>query len=92
MKCEHMNFAAHVQVHRLCARDGMPASDFSADVAVKCADCGLPFRFLCPTTGSFWNLPAKSVSGLELRAPIHPDDGTIPLPPKVRGYALREVK
>lgn len=90
MSCRHENFSARVQVNRQCPDDGMEASHFSADFKVNCVDCGLPFRFLCPTTGLIWNLPAKSVDGLELRAPIHPNDGTIPIPPKIKGFRVTE--
>lgn len=74
-ECAHENVAASVRVGRLSHDDGGPITGYVADVTVKCAGCGLPFRFL----------------GLELRAPMEPAlherfeaIATYKLPPRAR--------
>lgn len=70
--CQHYNFAAKVQVGRLTHGDDGPVTGYSADVTVKCADCGLPFRFIGLAAGNHFAEPRVSVDGQELRAPIEP--------------------
>lgn len=71
-ECEHMNFAATVRVGRLTKTDGGPVHGYSAHVDIKCAGCGLPFRFVGLAAGSHPAEPRVSVDGTELRAPIEP--------------------
>lgn len=91
MSCQHENFRAQVDVHRLLPKEGMPAAHYSADVRVNCEQCGLPFRFRCTRVGLSYDDPTVSVDGQELRVSVQPDDGTIPLPPKVKGFAVRPL-
>lgn len=75
--CEHKDFAARVAVNRL-----EDTGRFTADVTIKCSECGEPFRFLGLAAGSSPYEPKVSVDGLELRAPIEPK-GT----PKLHSHA-----
>lgn len=71
-QCEHLNFRADVKVGRLSETDGGPITGYCADVTVKCADCGLPFRFIGLAAGNHHSEPRVSIDGTELRAPIEP--------------------
>lgn len=66
--CIHENFAANVAVGRI-----LDAGKFCADITVKCADCGEPFRFVGVDAGFDLSRPMVSIDGLELRAPIEPE-------------------
>jgi hypothetical protein len=67
MKCEHENFIANVTVNRI-----LDIKRFTADVTVKCADCGLPFEFIGPECGFSYEGPTVNPSAQELRIPIRP--------------------
>jgi hypothetical protein len=66
--CEHPTFEAHVRVNRIEDRGA-----FVADVQVRCAACGVRFRFLGLDGGLSYSQPMVSVDAFELRAPIEPD-------------------
>jgi len=89
--CNHEDFEAEVVVNRLEVEAGMGAGHYSCDVLVSCRQCGIPFQFLCRKQGVLWDEPAVSVDHLELRAPIHPDDGTIPIPPRIKGFTVSKI-
>lgn len=59
--CEHHNFAASVKVARLTHTENGPVTGYTADVTVKCADCGLPFRFLGLAAGNHYAEPRVSM-------------------------------
>jgi hypothetical protein len=66
--CEHRRFEANVTVVRI-----EDVGRFTADIHVRCADCGVRFRFLGLPMGLDPSRPTVSVDELELRAPIVPD-------------------
>ena len=68
--CEHMNFVGQVNVYRLSGVEGGPITGFTTGIEVKCADCGLPFRFKGIPFGSHPAEPRLRVDGEELRAPM----------------------
>ncbi len=70
--CEHMNFVADVKVARLSDQDGGPITAYSSEIRIRCAECGLPFRFLGLPAGSHYAEPRVSVDATELRAPLEP--------------------
>lgn len=72
MSCEHVNFAAEVDVNRLPDKEGGPVKHYNADVRIKCADCGLPFRFIGLPAGLDLNGAATSVDACEARLAIGP--------------------
>lgn len=67
MACEHKDFAAEVDVHRL-----EDSGRFQADVRIKCTECGLPFRFIGLPAGLDLNGAAVSPDGTEARLAIGP--------------------
>jgi hypothetical protein len=66
--CEHPDFEAFVRVNRIEDRQA-----FVADVHVRCAVCGVRFRWLGLEPGLHYARPMVSVDGFELHAPIEPD-------------------
>jgi len=89
MKCKHEQFEAHVDVNRLS-----DTGRFSADVRIKCVQCGEPFRFLGLPAGVDPDGPTVSVDGTEARMPIGTNetianiiDGNCPV-----GFTVRKVK
>lgn len=71
--CEHLNFQALVQTHRLRETDDGPITAYSADVRISCSDCGRPFQFLGLPTGIDTQGSCVSVDGLEARLAICPE-------------------
>ena len=90
--CQHLDFIADVVVDRIQPKENMPVSHYDTTIKIKCKDCGQPFRFLCSRGGVAWNEPTVGILGDELRAPIHPNDGTEPLPPKIKGFTVNVLK
>lgn len=84
MACQHENFACEVDVARMPAVEGGPAKRYMADVRVRCADCGQPFRFLGLPMGCDLSGASVSVNGQEARLAIlpagepHPSDDDAP--------------
>ena len=82
MSCNHENFAAEVDVNRLLpSEDAGEPHRWQADVRIKCADCGLPMRFIGLPAGLDLNGAAVSVDGEEGRFAIAP-----------RGHVLSEIE
>lgn len=69
--CAHENFTASVAVNRM--EDTHPMA-FVAHVKISCVACGEPFRFLGVKGGHSWKHPTASIDGLELCAPIQPEE------------------
>lgn len=70
--CKHEHFTASVNVGRLSHKDNGPIKGYTAEVQIKCAQCGLPFRFVGLECGSSQVAPKVSANAQELRAPIEP--------------------
>lgn len=82
MSCNHENFAAEVDVNRLLQdEESAEPNRWQADVRIKCADCGLPMRFIGLPAGMDLNGAAVSVDGEEGRFAIAP-----------RGHVLSEIE
>jgi len=71
--CEHGEFEATVDVHRITDKGA-----FTADVRISCRACGAPFEFVGVALGSSPSEPRTSVNRQELRAPIVPPGGRVP--------------
>lgn len=69
-RCRHENFAAHVGVGRLMREKGGPVEAFTADITIRCSQCGARMRFLGVPHGSSYAAPTCSADGTELRAPL----------------------
>lgn len=72
MTCEHNNFQCMANIGRLCGEEGGPITGYTADIEIRCADCGLQFRFVGLNAGSSHIEPRVSIDGTQLRAPIEP--------------------
>jgi hypothetical protein len=70
--CEHFNFAAMVNVHRLTKTDDGPVTGFMADIAIKCVDCGRQFQFLGLEPGLDTAGARVSIDGMEAHIAICP--------------------
>ncbi len=87
--CLHENFEAQVNVGRILANEGdiTPAA-YSADITVKCRDCGLPFEFVGDyPCGLLWDRACVDPSKQELRIPLQPKG--LALLPGLLGYTVR---
>jgi hypothetical protein len=86
--CEHLNFKANVDVHRLLDnRDNSKVVGYSADIRIRCAECDLPFEFIGVDAGLMPDKPMASVDAQELRAPIRPKGCMIM--PAIPGFTVR---
>ena len=71
--CEHTDFAASVETHRLTDDIGR-VRNFVAEVKISCAKCGEPFHFIGPGAGYSFRQPTTDVPGTTLHAPIAPGE------------------
>lgn len=77
MACEHENFAAMVNVHRLTdGRDGAPdpnrITGYMADITIHCSQCGRPFQFLGLEPGVDTRGARVRIDGLEAHIALCP--------------------
>lgn len=70
MTCSHPSFVAETRVGRV-SDDGAKVVGIALDVRVRCAVCGVPFRFV--------GLPTGSVDSTVMRAPIEAVPGLTPI-------------
>ena len=88
--CAHMNFHADVVVGRIQAGESdATIIGYSADVCIKCADCGLPFEFVGLPMGYSPIQPMCSVDGQEARMPIMPHG--VAMRTDLPGFAVRII-
>ncbi len=66
-KCQHKNHSCEVDINHI-----EDVGRWQADVRIKCADCGLPFRFIGLPAGLGLNGAAVSVDATEARLAIAP--------------------
>ena len=72
LACAHETFAVTANIARLKHETHGPVTGYTADIAVRCSDCGLPFRFVGLPAGNHYAEPRVSIDCTELRAPIEP--------------------
>lgn len=87
MSCLHEAFECDVTVNRL-----EDVGRFSADVRIKCAQCGVPFRFIGLPHGLDLNGAAVSVDGAEAHLAIAPKGAVLSALDGVTGFTLRRTK
>lgn len=75
--CNHENFRADVQVHRITEDDKITIRGFSANICIKCHDCGKEFEFIGVEPGVSPFGPRVSIDSTELRVPIKPATGQL---------------
>ena len=90
--CRHENFAADVAINRIGEDDpgndtGMP-NHYSADISVRCSDCGEPFRWMGIRAGVSPSEPMCSVDETELHAPIRPASSDPDFGLGIPGFAI----
>lgn len=72
--CDHKTFESRVMVARLTENDDSDVvTGFTADIHIRCRDCGMPFAFKGLGIGSSPDTPMTSIDRCELRAPIEPE-------------------
>ncbi len=96
--CRHPDFGAVVSVARVLGNspavdpdpdpDTMPVA-FVAEIQVKCAACGEPFRFTGCTAGLSYAEPRVSVDEATLHAPIRPASADPDFGMGLPGFAVR---
>lgn len=92
-KCEHQTFDASVEVNRVLGDgDGEPPIRFTVDVAIRCRDCGLPFRFIGLPHGLDMNGAAVSANGEEARLCIAPQGEVLTMVDGVTGFTARRTQ
>ena len=69
-QCLHEDFRTNVSILRLSREDGGPVESFRFEAQVKCAQCGVKFRFVGMQAGLSYAEPMVSTDATELRAPI----------------------
>lgn len=78
MNCKHMNFIANTKIARLMDDDNSEViTGFSAEIRIKCGECGLPFEFICVPGGYSPTQPMVNFDSTELRAPIKPSSDPV---------------
>lgn len=73
--CNHEKIETLVSLEKLTVADAGPIVGWSADIQIRCVDCGEPFVFLAPSGFSFAH-PTVSLDGYTLRAPLGPASST----------------
>lgn len=86
--CPHENFDAVVAVNRITPVDGAPPTAFNADIRVRCADCGEPFRWIGVPAGMSPAKPMVSIDETELRAPLRPASSDPDFGLGIPGFAI----
>lgn len=76
-ECKHHEFISKVSVFRLTENEHPNAepSGFSAEVLIKCKECGREFEFIGVPGGMSAEYPTVSMDNKELRIPIKPSEG-----------------
>lgn len=87
--CQHERFEARVDTTRLTSAPGGPVTGYTADVRIRCAQCGMPFRFLGLKPGASPTQPMVSVDATEARLPIAPADSTPSMLHRIAGARER---
>lgn len=85
MTCEHHNFHADVDVHRL-----EDTKQFMAAIRIRCVDCDLPFEFLGLEPGLDLQGARVSIDGQEANIAITPK-GVKPNPLQRMSYGIRSL-
>lgn len=89
--CDHEDFLIEGNIGRLSHDKGGPITSYTADIKIKCTQCGLPFRFIGLAAGNHHSEPRVNIDATELRAPIEPAEhqkfapaASYTMPPRAR--------
>lgn len=86
MSCKHEYFEASVDVNRL-----EDSGRFVADVRIKCAQCGVPMRFIGLPGGVDLEGAATSADATEARLAIAPKGEVVPAFQGPVGFSVRRA-
>lgn len=86
--CPHEDFEASVEVNRLTSSEGGPVTGYSADISVRCANCGEPFRWVGCQAGLSPARPMVSADEATLHAPIRPASADPDFGLGIPGFAI----
>lgn len=75
--CSHSDFKVHSRVNE-------DAGEFALEIAVECAECGMPFQFLGVSGGDSPSKPTVGITEMDLSVPIRPFAATGPIPEEVQ--------
>ena len=87
MSCKHEAFRSWVGINRQTQIEGGPVTSFSAEIRIRCRDCGTSFFFLGLPVGSDPSKPMVSRGSETLRAPIAPGPDPSTWDDDVAGHA-----
>jgi hypothetical protein len=77
-RCEHENFNAYVDVHKISQTEGGPTVVYSVETKISCRECGQPLEFVGVPNGMSFYRPTVSIDGRELRTPMVIPGQTVP--------------
>jgi hypothetical protein len=88
--CPHEDFEAFVEVNRLTSGTAPPSpvTGYSADITVRCAGCGEPFRWVGCQAGLSPARPMVSADEATLHAPIRPASSDPDFGLGIPGFAI----
>jgi hypothetical protein len=89
--CPHETFGVTAEINRIVANESAPESApvaFSADIKVRCEDCGESFRWIGLQAGMNPRRPMVSLDETELRAPLRPASADPDFGPGIPGFAI----
>lgn len=90
MTCEHDNFHADVDVHRLTRdEDLVEIEGYTADVRIRCTDCGEHFVFIGAPVGIDPTKPTMGITGREGHLPIRPESSDPSFGLGLLGFKMR---
>lgn len=75
--CQHEQFECMAKVGRLTDGDNGPVAGYTADIRIRCIQCGIPFEFIGVPGGYSPAQPMVNFDATELRAPIKPSSDPV---------------
>ncbi len=70
--CQHGDFITITNIFRTSRAKGGPITGYTAEINIRCSECGQEFRWIGLDIGSSPYEPMTSFGGTVLRAPITP--------------------
>jgi|SRR6516225_1265828 len=89
LPCPHEDFAASVEVNRITRSDDDPTVvGYSAEITVRCDQCGEPFRWTGVRAGLSPKEPMCNVDETVLIAPLRPASADPDFGLGIPGYSI----
>lgn len=87
--CPHEDFEVFAEINRLTASDDNPTIvGYSADIKVRCANCGEQFRWIGVPAGMSPRRPMCGIDETELHAPLRPASADPDFGLGIPGFAI----